>query len=247
MQKALRLVCGVGLLSLAFAPLAAAEAESVDDVIKKITEMNKNVKSMKADIKTVTKIENEMMKQNSTSDGQYEYMLKDGKTYVRMEGTTTGTMEMMGNKQETKGTNLTVMDGEYSWSLTEQDGQKFAQKMKITDEMTPADPFAGVRDNFNMKLLPDETVDGESCYVIELTPKTEEMGSSRMLQYYRKDNGTISKVVSFDGENKPIMTMTYTNVKVNPSLSADRFKFTPPAGVEVMDLSDQDMGGMSDE
>lgn len=238
MRSSLRIVCGIGVLSIAFASVAAAE--TAEEVMTKIAEMNKKITSMKAHVKTVTSLENEMMKQNSVSDGDYEYLVKDGKTFLRMEANTTGTTEMMGNKQESKGTSLTIMDGEYSYMLNEQDGQKTAMKMKASGDMNPADPFAGLRENYNVKLLPDETVDGESVYVLELTPKAADaMGAGRMVQYFRKDNGTIVKVISFDANNKPSVTVTYTNVEVNPSIGADRFVFTAPAGVEVMDMSNE--------
>jgi outer membrane lipoprotein-sorting protein len=217
MRSSLRIVCGIGVLSIAFANVAAAE--TAEEVMTKIAEMNKKITAMKAHVKTVTSLENEMMKQNSVSDGNYEYLVKDGKTFLRMEATTTGT---------------------YSYMLNDQDGQKTAMKMKASSDMNPADPFAGLRDNYNVKLLPDETIDGESVYVLELTPKSADaMGGGRMLQYYRKDNGTIVKIVSFDANNKPSVTVTYSNVELNPSIGADRFVFTPPAGVEVMDMSNE--------
>lgn len=242
MQRSMRVVCGIGLLSLVMASVASAE--TAEDVMQKITDLNKKIKSMTADVKTVTKMENEMMKQNSVSDGHYEYVLEDGKPLVRMESTTTGSMEMMGNKQETKGSMLSIMDGEYTWVLNDQDGQKTAMKSKIQEAMDPADPFGPMKENFNVKLLPDETVDGESCYVLEFTPKKDQggMAGTRTIQYFRKDNGTFAKIVSFDTENKPVMTITYSNVKLNPKISPDRFKFTPPPGVEIMDVTNQSMG-----
>jgi outer membrane lipoprotein-sorting protein len=97
-----------------------------------------------------------------------------------------------------------------------------------------------VRETFNVKLLPDETVDGESCYVLEFTPKAADAAmGGRMVQYFRKDNGTIVKLVSYDASNKPSVTVTYSNVQLNPSIGADRFVFAAPPGVEVTDMSNE--------
>jgi outer membrane lipoprotein-sorting protein len=38
-------------------------------------------------------------------------------------------------------------------------------------------------------------------------------------------------------DGKPMTTMTYTDIKINPDIPADRFVFKAPEGVQVQDMS----------
>lgn len=54
-----------------------------------------------------------------------------------------------------------------------------------------------------------------------------------------------------DAQDKPLTSMIYRNVRLNPALPADRFSYTPAEGAQVMDMTAlaggmmQDMGAMA--
>src|SRR5262249_6592645 len=147
-------------------------------------------------------------------------------------------------------TTLSVMDGEYAWNLNEftdgpQKGQKSATKMKIDYSL---DPYKSMKDVMDLKVLPDEKVDGQDCYVLEGKPKGP-AGSSAddgvTVMYFRKACGLEVKAVSYMG-GKPSSTITMSDIKLNASVPDDHFKFKVPDGVEVQDIDKMraaDQGG----
>jgi len=90
-----------------------------------------------------------------------------------------------------------------------------------------------------VKVLPDEKVDGQECFVLEVTAKSE-LGvppGGRQVSYFRKDIGVNVKAVSFDPDGRQLFTTTVTDVKVGVDIKPERFVFKAPEGVEVVDMS----------
>ena len=55
------------------------------------------------------------------------------------------------------------------------------------------------------------------------------------LFYCRKDIGSTVKQLAYTDSDTPVNTLTYTDIKINPKLDPERFKFVAPEGVTVMD------------
>lgn len=92
---------------------------------------------------------------------------------------------------------------------------------------------------YTLKLLPDETVDGKPCYVIEMTPASPAMRATmgRMVSYYVKKTGLSIKGVSYDTKGKVSSTTITTDVKVDEKIDPSQFVFKAPAGVTVQDMT----------
>jgi predicted RND superfamily exporter protein/outer membrane lipoprotein-sorting protein len=71
---------------------------------------------------------------------------------------------------------------------------------------------------WNHKLLKEEVLDGQACYVIESTPKTEEIknnsGYSKRIGWLRKDNLMSVKSEFFDEAGEMLKTMTFNDVQL---------------------------------
>ena len=71
---------------------------------------------------------------------------------------------------------------------------------------------------WNYKLLKEEALDGLACYVVESTPKNEEVknntGYSKLITWIRKDNMMSVKSESFDGAGDMLKTMTFSDVQL---------------------------------
>jgi outer membrane lipoprotein-sorting protein len=142
-------------------------------------------------------------------------------------------------KQETE--TLTVADGEYSYSLVEQFGQQMATKQKIdeTQSFFPDDKFfERLGEEFTLKQLKEEKVNGKPTYVIEATPK-EESGSGKQVYYFDQKSGMVVKVQIYSPDGKPLTTMTLSNVELNVDIPAERFEFEAPEGVTVQEVPTQ--------
>jgi outer membrane lipoprotein-sorting protein len=232
----LRTVCLALSVCLA---ASMARAETLDEVQKKIAEQSKKITAMSMKMKSVSEIRADGAVSKSTLDGTYEYMVDGTRTLSRTEAHTRVRNESAGANQEFENKSLSIADGEHVYILSEQAGQKYASKMKAFGQQT-ANWRDDLKEHYDFKLLPDETIDGKPCYVLELTPRKGAAAAgddSRSRHYYQKDSCVLVKAIVFGADGKPTSTTTYSDIKINPSLSKDRFKFTPPPGVEVQDLS----------
>ena len=139
---------------------------------------------------------------------------------------------------QTKGQWTIVCDGEFLYSVAEEYGEKTAAKYK-PDPAQFGEPKAvleNLEKHFNIKLLPEQKVDGLDCVVFELTPKNPETSpTARTISYFRKDVGLNIKNSSYDKEGKEAFVSVTSGIEINVSVDVDKFKFTPPAGVTVED------------
>src|SRR5262249_17648891 len=118
------------------------------------------------------------------------------------------------------------------------------QKQKW-DPKTSVNPFDALNSfklqeqNFNLKLLPDEKVDGKPCWAIELVIKDPAARAmmGRTVTYYDKNNGIGVKSVTTDKDGKVTTTSTTTDIKLNADIKPDKFVFKAPEGVKVQDLT----------
>ncbi|RIK66856.1 MAG: hypothetical protein DCC66_12495 [Planctomycetota bacterium] len=236
MSNRLRSVPALAILGLLLA--APVHADTLEAVEKKLAEQSRKTTSLSMKMKTVSDVSGEGFKSITTIDGTYEYMTDGKKTLTRIDVSTKTQMELGGTRQNIDAKSLTISDGEVMWMLSEQSGQKMVSKMKA-DEKQMTNWREDMKEWYNLKLLPDETVDGKPCYVIEMTPKKAPAAAAeyRTVQYYQKDTGVVVKAVSYGADRKPVSTTTYSDIKINPKLDKGRFTFTPPAGVPVMDMT----------
>jgi hypothetical protein len=136
-----------------------------------------------------------------------------------------------------------IFDGKYHYTLMISGQEKSAFKMANDKSvnMNPNDGqavFAAQRQAGDLRLLPDESVGGKACYVIETVHKSagdEASGKAMMVTHYDKKTGVGMKTVSYDQNGKVIMTSETTEVKTGLSIPDDRFVFKVPAGVQVID------------
>lgn len=244
MRSLLKPFLGAALAGLLAVP---AFADTLDDVCKKIDAANAKVKSYTVKMKMVQDMDMGGMKSKTNADGATEYKRGDAKKYY-MHSEMKMTMETSGGGQDMKmaQNTLAVIDGEFMWSLSEytegqMKGQKMAAKMKAQPDQSN---MAAIREVMDFKLLPDEKVDGQDCFVLEGKPKASggETIDSKSVMYYRKDVGLPVKIVSFMN-GKQVGVTTLSDYKLDASIPEDHFKFKVPAGVEVQDMTNLNMGG----
>jgi hypothetical protein len=94
-----------------------------------------------------------------------------------------------------------------------------------------------LREENNVELLPDETVDGVACYALSATPKKAAPNQGKMKFCLSKESGMVLLTQSFTPDGKVLSSTKIKNLKLNPALADDRFVFTAPAGVQVQDMT----------
>lgn len=218
---------------------AVAIADDLEAVQKKIHAAWEKQKSMTGKMLMVTRMELGGMVVDGKGDGTVEFLRDGDKVKTRTDMKSTMTRKM--GEQETKmeQSMLYVSDGEFGYTLTEMMGQKSAAKTKIDPRMTgePKGMFEELAKDYTLKLLPDETLDGMKTYVIEATPKEKAAAgpATRMVLGFHQDTGFVLKMTMFGADEKPITTMTYSDLKFDTKINPDDFKFKAPEGVTVVD------------
>lgn len=126
---------------------------------------------------------------------------------------------------------LLVADGKQLWIYDADIAQVTVQPLQDNLKDTPALLLAGdpkaVNDHFKVKVK--DTSFGENTF--ELTP-TDEDSLVRGVQLTFKGT-VISRMVLIDNLHQ-IVTIEFTQAKINERLPQDLFRFTPPAGVDVI-------------
>jgi outer membrane lipoprotein-sorting protein len=225
-------------LTLAWGLALTAAADDLAQVEKAIAEAYGKVRSCRGKMASEVNMETPGFSMKSTTTGAYEFARKDGKFYSRSENKESGETKVGDQVTKTEGSTLSIVDPEYVYSLSEQNGVKTANKMKLQQNMDEQ-PLAAMRKTHEIKLLPEETVNGAACYVIEATPKEPGMAAvqGKLVQYFTKEHGFAVKSVSFGPDGKPTFTMTFTDLEFNVDISPDRFKFVAPEGVTVEEVA----------
>jgi outer membrane lipoprotein-sorting protein len=225
----------VGCLLVVAAFTVNVRAESLEEIMDKISKASESLKSFSATSKTVMEMSQPGYSMTTTIDGTIEMMHKGDKYLYRSEGDSVSETDMGGTKSKQVSKNLMINDGMYSYTLSETDGVKTAYKTKTPE--TDNDPMAVWKASAELKALPDSSVDGHAVWVIEASPKgpyASQQGKSML--YFQKDSGQLIKMVAHTPDGKPMSTTTMTDIKVNGGVSESRFEFKAPAGVTVQEM-----------
>lgn len=194
---------------------------------------------------SVTKADNstEQFAYKMDSTGTNEMAKAGPKKWKMRSDSKTLTVQKIAGQPETKTESLTQMysDGETIYTYTESQGVKSATKMKVPPDGNDVNEsfFKNMREHYTLKQLPDETVEGAACWAILATPKQAQAAAGAMKYCISKDTGMMVLMEMKDAAGKVMTLTTVKNVKVNPSIAADRFVFTAPPGVTVMDADAQ--------
>ncbi len=235
-------VCIVGAVAslLSGVPLFGETLESVE---KAITEKVGAHGSYRGKVVGGQHLENAEMKFDSEIDLTYEGLKKGDQWLYRSEGTTKSVAVVQGQEHKQDTTTLVVFDGQFVWTLTESNGQKSVSKAGPSAQfwvLAGKAYFDNLRRDFELTLLPDETIDGKVTWPIQATARQapSEGALATLITYFDKETGIGFKSVGKDSAGKIMMNLT-TDLTVNTSPAPDRFIFKAPEDVPVMDLTRQ--------
>ena len=241
MQLRVRLLIAI-VLSLSVTSMTA-RAESLEAIKKKIHDQTSRLKSLSYKAHSNSVVQTPDMTVKTDSDQTVQFMRQGDKVLTRMEVSSTSMQKFGGKEEKILSNMLTISDGIYQYTYSESAGQKsaFRQKVDSNNQINVFDGnklFSDMEQNYSLKVLPDETVDGRSCFVLEMTPKAQmaAAGMGKTISHFDKSDGIIRKSVTNDKDGKLMNSMTTSDVKVDDAIPADRFKFKAPEGVTVQDM-----------
>ncbi len=177
----------------------------------------------------------------SDSNGTYEHLLKGDQLLFRVEMKNEVTTRSRGREVRAVQQLLTVCDGRFAFTLTQQGTSKSVVKnLMQPGQSTLADKpfFEGLRRGFEVKVLPDAKLGDEDAWVIEAIPRQLGPGQpAKMVHYILKSSGIRSKSTGHDQMGRRIQLTQLTELSFEATADAKRFRFELPKGVEVLDLT----------
>ncbi len=248
----IRRMVAVSVVTVLGLAAAAMAAESLESVRKQVNEKTSGYKTVQYDMHMEMDGAFGGMQSKTVTDAKVQSARRDGKTVTRNESTMLATHEIPGQKARTeKTTILAIMDPPYVSTLTTSGGETMAMKTRLDPRMAQGplngdDMFKAMTAEHDVKILPDQTVDGREAWVLEMTPKRSTPGNpiARMVNYIDKKTAMPIKTVGHDKAGKQVMVIAFSNVKIDEKIPAERFEFKVPAGVEVMDMTQMGGAGM---
>jgi len=178
-----------------------------------------------------------------TCSGDFDFLMKDTtpmyliNAAIIMEGTKGGMTQSF----------KVVSDGATAFQEMNMMGQLMVMKMPMSpgdgEKMNPTEILNKIKEVGEIKLEKDETIDGMPAYVFSVIPSpTAEMpagmpkpGDIKIAVV--KETGMPALVEVKDEAGAMLLKASTSRVVVNSPSSPDKFKYTPPAGVQVMDMS----------
>lgn len=227
-------VAGV-LVGLATVTAAGDDLASVEKRLQAAWEKHK---SMACKMKSTGRMTLGDSTAETMAEGTCEYLRKEGKTQTRLELKTAIVQKVGEEEMKMDQEVLLIVDGQHQYTLASAMGQKMAMKSDIDPQFSgePKALFAQLHKDSELKLLPEETIDGRKTFVVEATPKaTGAKPFSRSLSYFDQEHGVLLKSVQYDASGAAVQTSTYTDVKIDVDIDPQRFVFKLPEGVPLMD------------
>lgn len=132
---------------------------------------------------------------------------------------------------------VVVNDGETLWRYDKLENQVLVDYAKKGDqEVMISDFLDGLEDHYLAQMIDEVKDDNLTKYVIKLTPKPSQQSYFSSIKIWVRDKSwTVDRVIYMD-YNDNETEYTIENMEFNPLLTQAVFTFTPPEGIQVIDL-----------
>jgi outer membrane lipoprotein carrier protein len=157
--------------------------------------------------------------------------------YWENEESFTGQLILQGDKYRVEtSTEVLVVNGEETYVYRPTERQVLINDV-VEDEasFSPSTFLLHYHERFDVRDVTEVTLDGARHFRLNLKPKSPDSFFREATIWLRDRDDIITKLTVLD-VNETRMVFTLDNIELNPTLDADTFSFTPPDGVEVIDL-----------
>jgi len=231
---------GLGITCLAFAasvllmPRASPAAEpekaaplTVDRLLDNMETVRKTLKTFKAD---VVKLREPVLESPDKFVGNIQFK-SPRLLRLQLKNTDTGA--------ET----IYIVGKEFAWIYRPQ--QKQAERGRLADiasmkkagnplEYGLARDLHGLREGYQLKLLPAERIGETEAVPLEMTPEGgTTYAKGRLIFWIDLKTWLPVQVREYKSNDELVETHTFTNIRVNEAVPDSAFEFTPPKDVEV--------------
>jgi outer membrane lipoprotein carrier protein len=176
-------------------------------------------------------------KYEALSSLRAEFTQTMSSAFSDQEATSSGTLVLSGDKYRVETSSQTlVTDGTTTYVYLPSEQQVLINKASNDESsFSPSEFLLNYDKRFNVSDVAEATVDGQTHYRLTLTPKRDDSFFQEATLWMRTRDAVITRLEVLD-VNETRMTFQLENIQLDPALPADAFTFTPPEGVEVIDL-----------
>ncbi|HTY10359.1 MAG TPA: outer membrane lipoprotein chaperone LolA [Bacteroidota bacterium] len=160
-------------------------------------------------------------------------------SYAKVEQSFTGKVMMKkGNKYRVESQEQTlVTDGKTVWAYSPVNKQVLIDSYKENpNTLSPEQFLVGLPKNFRAALVEDNSGDRHAAYCLKLSPTSGSPKSIKSLKVWIDDADWSVRQVEYIDMNETRTVYTMTNIRFNPGIPDERFTFTVPDHVEIVDL-----------
>jgi outer membrane lipoprotein carrier protein len=176
-------------------------------------------------------------KYESLNSLRAEFTQTMSSAFSDQEATSSGTLTLSGDKYRVEtGSQTLITDGTTTYVYLPSEQQVLINKASNDDtSFSPSEFLLNYDARFNVSGVAETTLDGQTHYRLTLTPKQDDSFFQEATLWMRTTDAVITRLEVLD-VNETRMTFRLENIQLDPALPADTFTFTPPEGVEVIDL-----------
>ncbi len=131
-----------------------------------------------------------------------------------------------------------VTDGKLLWLFSEKNKQVTIHKLKESKTIfKPNEYLYNFRADYCPQLDKEEKIGRESYHKLVLTPKKENLFITKLTLWIDKKTFLVKKLEYHD-MNDNWVSFLFDKVKINSGIKDSEFVYSPPKGIEVVDLTE---------
>jgi len=137
---------------------------------------------------------------------------------------------------------LILADGKVLWVYLPSSAPKQAVRTNLSGKPGESADFVSEfldhpRDRFAVSYVRPDTVGARPADVLALVPRQASVPYQRALIWVDRADSLVRRVEIMEGSGS-VRRLTFDHLRVNTPIPASAFRFTPPAGVRVVDASE---------
>ena len=178
-----------------------------------------------------------LTKYNSIEGLRAEFTQTMSSEYWDNEESFTGQLVLQGEMYRVEtGTEVLVVNGQETYVYRPTEQQVLINDV-VEDEasFSPSTFLLNYDERFDVRDVSTVTYNGARHFRLNLKPKSPDSFFREATIWLRDRDDIITKLSVLD-VNETRMVFTLDNIELNPTLDTSTFQFTPPAGVEIIDL-----------
>jgi len=131
-----------------------------------------------------------------------------------------------------------VTDGKLLWLFSEKNKQVTIHKLKESKTVfKPNEYLYNFRADYSPQLDKEEKIGRKSYHKLVLTPKKENLFITKLTLWIDQKTFLVKKL-EYQDINDNWVTFLFDKVKINSGIKDSEFVYSPPKGIEVVDLTE---------